>query len=67
VFEAVPSILIQAVNAGVAVPKDDVQLAKALAAGFDAIIADGTYGEVLARWQSSNAALPKAEVNPGTP
>lgn len=67
VFEAVPTILIQAVDAGVAVPKDDLPLAKAIAAGFNAIIADGTYGEVLARWQSSNAALPKAEVNPGSP
>ena len=67
VFEAVPGILIQAVHAGVAVPKDDLPLARAIAAGFDAIIADGTYGQILARWQSSNAALPKAEVNPGTP
>jgi len=67
VFQAVPGILIQAVAAGVAVPKDDVQLAQAIAAGFDAIMADGSYGAVLARWQNSNAALAKAEVNPSTP
>jgi polar amino acid transport system substrate-binding protein len=64
VFEAVPTILVQAVNAAVAVPKDNPQLADALAAGFNAIIADGSYGRILARWQTANVAVAKAEVNP---
>jgi polar amino acid transport system substrate-binding protein len=64
VFEAVPGILIQPVKSGVAVPKDKTQLANALAAAFDAIIADGTYGEILARWQNADAAMPQAEINP---
>jgi len=64
VFEAVSGILIQPVKAGVAVPKDKTQLANALAAAFDAIIADGTYGQILARWQNSDAAMPQAEINP---
>jgi len=64
VFEAVSGILIQPVKSGVAVPKDKTQLANALAAAFDAIIADGTYGEILARWQNSDAAMPQAEINP---
>ena len=37
---------------------------KALAAGFNAIIADGSYGRILARWQTANVAVAKAEVNP---
>jgi polar amino acid transport system substrate-binding protein len=64
VFEAVPTILVQAVDAAVAVPKDNPQLADALAAGFNAIIADGSYGRILARWQTANVAVTKAEVNP---
>ncbi|MGH3436780.1 MAG: ABC transporter substrate-binding protein [Sciscionella sp.] len=64
VFETVPTILVQPVDAAVAVPKANPQLANALAAGFNAIIADGTYGKVLARWNNSNAALAKAELNP---
>jgi polar amino acid transport system substrate-binding protein len=64
VFEAVPTILVQAVNAAVAVPKDNPQLADALASGFNAIIADGSYGRILARWQTANVAVAKAEVNP---
>ena len=64
VFEAVPTILVQAVNAAVAVPKDNPQLADALAAGFNTIIADGSYGRILARWQTANVAVAKAEVNP---
>jgi polar amino acid transport system substrate-binding protein len=64
VFEAVPTILVQAVDAAVAVPKDNPQLADALAAGFNTIIADGSYGRILARWQTANVAVAKAEVNP---
>ena len=64
VFEAVPSILIQPVDVGVAIPKSDSRLTDALAAAFNAIIADGTYGKVLARWEITNAAVAKSEINP---
>jgi len=63
-FEAVPAILLQPTLGSVAVPKDDPQLAAALAAAFDAIMADGTYAKILARWNDSNAALTEAAVNP---
>jgi polar amino acid transport system substrate-binding protein len=65
VFETVSSIMIQPSPVGIAVPKDDVQLANALAATFNALIADGTYADILARWDVSGSALPAAQVNPG--
>jgi polar amino acid transport system substrate-binding protein len=63
-YAAVPAILLRPAYGAVAVPKDDPQLADALAATFDAIIADGVYAKILARWNDSNAALPRAVVNP---
>jgi len=67
VFVAVPSIVVQPSLAAIGVPKDDDQLAKALAAGFDRIIADGTYRKVLARWNNTDAAVAAAHVNPVRP
>ncbi|MEV0399882.1 ABC transporter substrate-binding protein [Actinoallomurus sp. NPDC050550] len=65
-FESVSTILISPEPAGVAVPKDDSQLATALAATYNALIADGTYTKILKRWDIPNAALPKSQVNPVT-
>ena len=66
-FEAVPSILIAPRRVGVATPKDATQLADALAATYNALIADGTYAAILDRWGISNSAVAAAEVNPLEP
>jgi polar amino acid transport system substrate-binding protein len=66
-FEAVPSILIAPRPVGVATPKDATQLAEALAATYNALIADGTYAAILDRWGISNSAVRAAEVNPLEP
>ncbi|HEY3688112.1 MAG TPA: ABC transporter substrate-binding protein [Streptosporangiaceae bacterium] len=67
VFVALPSIVLRASDAAVGVPKDDTQLAKALTAGFNRIIADGTYGRVLARWNNTGSAVATAHLNPVRP
>ncbi len=63
-FEAVPSIFVNPATIGIAIPKDDTQLAGAIAAAINALIADGTYKSILDRWQVGNAGVAKSEVNP---
>lgn len=65
-FQSVDTILISPQPAAVAVNKDDRQLAAALAATYNALIADGTYAQILSRWEIPNAAVTKSEINPGT-
>ncbi len=66
-FEAISSILIAPRPVGVATPKDATELADALAATYNALIADGTYANILDRWGISASAVPAAEVNPAEP
>ena len=49
---------------GVAIPKDEVEFADAVAGAVDALIADGTYQAILDQWGVGNGAVTKAEVNP---
>ncbi|MEW2081939.1 ABC transporter substrate-binding protein [Streptomyces sp. NPDC005283] len=51
---------------GIAVDKDNAQLRDALKAAVDAIIADGTYKEVLAKWDAASGAVTEATVNAGS-
>ncbi|GAA3399167.1 ABC transporter substrate-binding protein [Streptomyces roseoviridis] len=50
---------------GIAVAKKDTRLRDALAAALDAIIADGQYGRILAKWGSQDGAVTRAVVNGG--
>src|SRR5919197_164608 len=50
---------------GIAVRKDDTQLRDALQAAMQAIIDDGTYKQVLDKWQVAKGAVTKAQVNSG--
>jgi ABC-type amino acid transport substrate-binding protein len=56
---------IQPVPFGIAVPNDDTQLRDAIAAALHAIIADGTYGQILAKYQVAGAAVADASINTG--
>lgn len=49
---------------GVLTPLDDEELAEAIAAGFNGIMEDGTYDEVLDQWGIEAGALEESEVNP---
>jgi len=49
---------------GVAIPKDQMELADAVAGAVDALIADGSYQAILDQWGVSNGAITKSEVNP---
>ncbi|WP_405906419.1 ABC transporter substrate-binding protein [Streptomyces sp. NBC_00828] len=62
-FQSVDTILLQPAPAGVAVAKDQEELAAALAAFYNGLIADGTYMKILDRWDIGNAAVPKSQVN----
>ena len=50
---------------GIGIAKDDKALQDAVKAALDQIIADGTYGKILAKWQLTDIAVPKAQVNAG--
>lgn len=62
-FQSVSSIFLRPEAAGIAVPKGDVRLADALAATYNALIADGTYGKILKRWDISSSAVTRSRVN----
>lgn len=47
-----------------ATTKKDSGLVDAYAAALDKVIADGTYAEVLKRWNLSGEAVEKSEINP---
>ncbi|MFC3999673.1 ABC transporter substrate-binding protein [Nocardiopsis sediminis] len=50
---------------GAVVAQDDTELAEAIAAGYQSIIDDGTYAEILAGWNlDQQGTLETAEVNP---
>lgn len=50
---------------GILVRPDDAALRDALVAGLDAVIADGTYGQLLKKWNLGANGLEKATVNAG--
>jgi polar amino acid transport system substrate-binding protein len=50
---------------GIALPVKEKALQEAVAGALDALIADGTYKSILAKWQLSDSALEKALVNAG--
>ncbi|GAA1901123.1 ABC transporter substrate-binding protein [Streptomyces sodiiphilus] len=56
---------IDAAPYGIAVPKDNPELRDALQAAVQAIIDDGTYAEVLAKWDAETGAIDEATVNAG--
>ncbi|SIR38499.1 amino acid ABC transporter substrate-binding protein, PAAT family [Rhizobium sp. RU35A] len=49
---------------GIAVSKGQTEWAKLVADTINGLIADGTYGQIMAKWGIQSAALEKAEVNP---
>ncbi|MFC7327740.1 ABC transporter substrate-binding protein [Marinactinospora rubrisoli] len=49
---------------GAVVNKDDTELAEAIAAGYAAIIEDGTYQEILDEWGLTQGAVETPTVNP---
>lgn len=51
---------------GMAVAKDNTKLQKALLAGLDAIVADGTYTKILEKWGLESLALDKPGINLAT-
>lgn len=65
-FEVAGSTDVGAGKYGIAVPKDDPQLRDALQAALKAIIADGTYDQILAKWNLSAGAYKNADINTGT-
>ena len=50
---------------GIALPVKETGLQKAVAGALDALIADGTYKTLLAKWQLSDTAVEKATINAG--
>ncbi|GAB3207936.1 ABC transporter substrate-binding protein [Marinactinospora thermotolerans] len=49
---------------GAVVNKEETELAEAIAAGYTAIIEDGTYTEILAKWGLEQGAIEQPEVDP---
>ncbi|MCU0299688.1 MAG: ABC transporter substrate-binding protein [Candidatus Nanopelagicales bacterium] len=49
---------------GIVVPKEEMELATAVQGAVNALIADGTYGQILDQWGVSNGAITQSEVNP---
>lgn len=50
---------------GIALPQKDTALQQKVAAALDALIADGTYTALLAKWKLSDNAIAKATINAG--
>lgn len=49
---------------GIAIPKNQGDLPKALQGAVKAVIADGTYAKILAKWNLSAGAVTDAQINP---
>lgn len=49
---------------GVVVSQSNNDLATAIQGAIDALIADGTYGEILENWNVGNGAIEESELNP---
>jgi len=65
-FDVVPGQVGVQGSYGIAVPKANTQLRDALQAGLKAVIADGTYDQILAKWNVSAGALKTAAINGGS-
>jgi polar amino acid transport system substrate-binding protein len=48
---------------GIAVPKNEGDFEKALQGAIDKIIANGTYAEILKKWDATQGAITKSEIN----
>jgi polar amino acid transport system substrate-binding protein len=57
---------IQPVPYGIAVRKEDTQLRDAIAAALKAIIADGTYAQILQKYAIASGAVADATINTGS-
>lgn len=57
---------VEAAPYGIAVAKGNDQLTKAIRTALDAIIQNGEYGRILAKWGVEAGAVTKAEVNGGS-
>lgn len=64
-FEVVPGDVIDGAPYGIGVNKDNAELRDAIAAALDAIIEDGTYGEILGAWGIESGQITAAAVNGG--
>ena len=64
-FEVVPGDVIDGAPYGIGVNKDNAELRDALAAALDALIQDGTYGEILGAWGVDDGAVESAVINGG--
>jgi polar amino acid transport system substrate-binding protein len=51
---------------GIAVDKDNAQLRDALKSAMDAIVADGSYAQVLQKWNAASGAIKTVTINGGS-
>ncbi|MFN2626252.1 MAG: ABC transporter substrate-binding protein [Mycobacteriales bacterium] len=65
-FEVVAGQQYEAGPYGIGVRKDDTQLRDAIQAALKAIIDDGSYDQILAKWNVTSGALKDASINGGS-
>jgi polar amino acid transport system substrate-binding protein len=56
----------QAAPYGIALRKGQEGFARAVQGAIQALIDDGTYGRIVARWNGADSAITKSEINPDT-
>ena len=61
-----PNLQVAKTYFAMVVPKSSTQLSSALMKAWDAVIANGTYGKVLAKWNLTPIALTKSYLNGAT-